>query len=209
MGAEIFSRRILQPRTVKPAREHGRADASRGSDAGLAERAALGDAAAFGDLYATHLDAVFCYVRFRVRDEETAADITQDVFLRAYRSLDTLRQAERFRAWLFRIAHNAVLNHLRRRNAYGAEAAVTEHHPAPDRTPEERAGQSLDMAAVLEAAEGLTDLQRQVIALRFLSDLTVAETAEILERTPNAIHNLQHNALAALRRQLTRLESRR
>lgn len=179
------------------------------SVAGLVERAAAGDAAAFGELYAAHLESIYRHIRFRVRDAETAADLTQEVFLKAYRSLDALRQSERFGAWLYRIAHNCVLNHQRRGNERRAEVELLDRQPADDPSPEELAGRSLHLDQVLAATAELTDLQQQVIAFRFISGLSVTETAAIMDRKPNAIHNLQHNALAALRRQLQRSEPRR
>lgn len=179
------------------------------SEPALVARAARGDRAAFGELYQAYLDRVYGHVCFRLHDAETAADLTQEVFLKAFRKLDTLKQTDRFAAWLFQIAHNAVINHQRRRWDRPTEAALLDRLPAGDPMPEEAVGQELDLDRVLEAAAGLTDLQRQVLALRFVSGLSVAETASIMDRRPNAIHNLQHNALAALRRQLSRAEAAR
>ncbi len=179
------------------------------AEVGLVERAARGDAAAFGELYASHLDAIYRHIAFRVRDAETAADLTQEVFLKAYRSLDALQNPERFRAWLFRIAHHSVLNHLRRKSEVRAEDEMLEQRPAGGPAPEDLAGSRLEMDRVLRAASGLTELQQQVLALRFISGLSVAETASIMDRKPNAIHNLQHNALAALRRRLDQQEPTR
>jgi RNA polymerase sigma-70 factor (ECF subfamily) len=175
---------------------------SRRAEAGLVERAAAGDAVAFGELYAAHLDAIYRHLCFRVRDVEVAAELTQEVFLKAYRSLDSLRRPERFRAWLFRIAHHKALNHLRRHSESRIADRLLESQPAAGPEPEELASRQIEMDRVIEAAAGLTELQQQVLALRFISGLTVAETADIMDRKANAIRNLQHNALAALRRRL-------
>lgn len=186
----------------------GNAEESR-CEAATVARAARGDAAAFGELYVAHLDAVYHHVLFRVRDPEAAAEISQEVFVKAFRALTTLRRHERFRAWLLRIAHNAALNYRRREADAVVAVEVLDRQPSAEAAPEDLAGRALDLERVTAAAAGLTELQRQVIALRFISGLTVAETASILGRQPNAVHNLQHHALAALRRRLAAPEGGR
>lgn len=166
------------------------------------ERAVAGDAAAFGEIYRAHLPAVHRYLYFRMRDEDEAADLCQEVFVKAFRAIASLRDAERLRPWLFRIAHNSLLNHRRGEAGRTVGEDHLERQACPEDSPEEHAIDRLDLKRILEASRGLSDLQRQVLALRFVSGLSVAETASILGRKPNAIHNLQHHALAGLRRRL-------
>lgn len=180
----------------------------------LVERAMRGEPGAFDLLYQRHVEAVFNYVLFRVRDVTVAEDLTQDVFMNAYKNIAQLRRQDRFGHWLLRIAHNRVLNHWR---AQSARPRITEL----DR--EGEASSTLEAAAmtadafqalearlsaedVLGATRRLTDLQRQVIALRFVAGLSVAETATAMDRSIGAVKNLQHHALAALRQQLCQRE---
>jgi RNA polymerase sigma-70 factor (ECF subfamily) len=177
-------------------------------EACLVRRAQAGDRQAFGQLYRGHLADVYHFVLFRVADAATAEDVTQDVFVSAFQALAGLREPRHFRTWLMRIAHNRVLNHWR------ARSHRPEAEPLPDgdrQPPALRAedpalavADAVTVAEVLRAAHRLTPLQREVIAMRFVAGLSVAETAELLGRTANAIHNLQHHALAALRRELSR-----
>lgn len=190
----------------------------------LVVRATAGDAASYGRLYRVYLDRVHHYVRFRVGEPAAAEDITQDVFLSAYQHLGQLRDPNQFRAWLWRIAHNRVLNHWRARaqqpftvslpdeaiedDGIGLDGRVPALQARTDPSlvtlhePLERLETQFQWSIVQVAMGRLTQLQQQVLALRFIADLSVAETAEVMERTPNAIHNLQHHALAALRHQL-------
>ncbi len=179
----------------------------------LVRRAVHGEEGAFGQLYERHVEGVFNYVYFRVREEALAEDLTQDVFVRAFRGISGLRSQERFVAWLMRIAHNRVLNHWRDQSARplpdalsaGGEPGAVAANTTPD--PIEDLETRLTADAVLAATGELTDLQQQVIALRFVKGLSVAETAAIMQRSQSAVKNLQHHALVALRRQLATQEA--
>lgn len=178
------------------------------AESGLVARAVRGEAGAFGRLYQAHVQTVYNYVHFRVRDAATAEDLTQDVFTSAFHGVASLRDRDRFRGWLLRIAHNRVANHWRDRvgdvglDAECGEDAGPASSEMPDRSacPLEAVETRLTADAVLRACGRLTDLQQQVIALRFVVGLSVAETAEVMGRSENAVKNLQHHALAALRR---------
>ena len=183
-------------------------------DARLVARAVRGEVGAFGQLYQRHVDAVFHYVHFRVRDVGQAEDLTQEVFINALKGIVDLRDHGRFRQWLFRIAHRQVLNHWR---SLGSRPRVADPLPGEDpddrldriaRSPEPTVPIDERCAAedVLAATARLTDLQQQVIALRFVGGLSVGEAAAAMDRTENAVKNLQHHALAALRRHLNAAE---
>ena len=119
-----------------------------------------------------------------------------------------------FAAWLFRIAHNLIID--RARHIKSASAA-TSGAPSPlddalavagDHNVEEQALLALDMEALREALGKVTKLQRQVVELRFIAGLSLAETAGVMGRKENAIKALQHSALGALRRLLAPMASR-
>jgi len=191
-------------------------------DAALAALAARGEPGAFARLYERHVDAVYRYVRFRVRDPALAEDLTHDVFVRALDGVRGLREPERFAGWLLRIAHNRVANHWRWRDARPENVAPGDDgHDALGRLAADPAPASgatapgegyglehvearVDAARALAAAAALTDLQREVVALRFVAGLDLAETAAAMGRSVGAIKNLQHHALRALRDRLAR-----
>ncbi len=166
-----------------------------------------GDRRAFDRLFREHLPLVFRSVLFQVRQRQLAEDICQEVFLQAYRHLSDLRDPDRIKVWLLRIAQNRIRNHWRdqaRRPAPPPAREVFEASEVPDPAadPRARAEQLIFSQQVLAGLERLTVLQRQVITLRFISGLSAAETGAILDRSENAVHNLQHHGLAALRRHL-------
>jgi RNA polymerase sigma-70 factor (ECF subfamily) len=176
----------------------------------LVERAAGGDRAAFGQLYQHYIDDVYAYVQLRVRDVALAEDLTQDVFVSVFKALPRFRWQGSFAPWLLRCAHNRVVNHWRSQGRrpelvslpMEGDEEASGPELAGDLEPLELVDIRLSTEEVTRAMAQLTDLQQQVIAFRFGAGLTLAETAQAMERSENAVKNLQHNALAALRRQL-------
>lgn len=181
-----------------------------GGERSLVERAQAGDRAAFGQLYQRHVDAVYAYIALRVRDGALADDLTQDVFLSAWRSLGGFRWQGSLAPWLMRIAHNRIANHWRTQGRRPEQVSLPSGDDPDDPRPEFAAPEppeqghdlGLSSADLSSAMSRLTSLQQQVIALRFGAGLSLAETADLLQRTQNAVKNLQHNALANLRRHL-------
>ncbi len=168
----------------------------------LVHRAQEGDRDAFARLYEGYFDRVFRYVYARVGNRMEAEDMTQQVFLKAYRSLASFRwKGVPFAAWLFRIARNQVVDHVRRqskRRAMPLDEALVAGDDSLHRTVERR----LEFERVVVAARRLTEAQREVINLRFASGLAISEVARTLGKSEGAVKALQHSAIAALRRYL-------
>ena len=170
------------------------------TDADLARRAAAGDAAAFAVLYDRYVAPVYRYAFLRVRDRMEAEDVTSDVFFRALGALHRYEPRSAFLAWLFRIARNAVIDRSRRRRT----VPLASHDAS-----REGSEQVLDPAAIgmaraeadeLRAALGrLSELQRDVIVMRFFADLSTEEIGAALGKGPSTVRGIQHRALAALR----------
>ncbi len=190
---------ILQPALSRELSEPPETEAER-----LVTAAIGGDREAFAQLYHQHAHTVYRYALFRLGEPEVAGDIMQDTFVRAYRAIGKLRGPATFRGWLLRIANRQVANHLRTLSRRPKQSELPEHShamPAPlTEDPGEAMEHSLKLHQVLEASKALTELQQQVIALRFVSGLSVNETAAIMRRSPVAVRNLQFHAVAALRR---------
>ena len=103
-----------------------------------------------------------------------------------------------FGAWVFRIARNEVVSHVRRQKIRSGNAPLTEtiQDPSPDHV--EQIALQFTIATVRQATEKLPEAQRQVITLRFGAGLSVAETAKALGKTENNVKVLQHKAIAKL-----------
>lgn len=195
---------------VLPAEER-----AHGDEGALVARAQAGDPRAFGELYQRHVDRVYSYIAFRVRDTAVAEDLTQEVFLHALKALGGFSFRGAVAPWFMSIARNAVVDHWRRRSRRpedslsSLESDTDEEESFLDRQgitegndAEDRAEFVLTRERVARSAIHLTELQQQVLALRFSSGLSVKETADAMSRSEGAVKNLQHHALKALKRKL-------
>ena len=170
----------------------------------LVDRAKSGDAAAFADLYDRYVDQVFAYIYRRVGHRQLAEDLVGDVFLRAYRRLSSFEwQGVDLGAWIITIARNRVHDHFKSAR-FRLERTTDEvrddprmgQHASDD---PERVTMGRDLARSLgQALERLKPEHREVIELRFIHDLSVAETAAVLERSVGATKALQYRALRSL-----------
>jgi RNA polymerase sigma-70 factor (ECF subfamily) len=175
----------------------------------LVERAARGDHVAFGGLYDAYAERLYRFVRFRVRDPFDAEDVVQRIFLKVIEALPRYEaRGTPFAAWLFRLARNAVIDHVRAQRPVEPLGPMSERVAAL-RDPEQVALARLEMDEVAVALATLTTEQRDVIAYRFFAGLTPAEIGQIMGKREGSIRALQFRALAALRAQLPADEGRR
>jgi len=166
----------------------------------LVRRAQLGEPEAFEQLYEAHFNKIYRYIMLRVRNQEEAEDLTQQVFLKALESLGGYSwRGVPFSSWLFRIARNQVVDHVRRGSKIRMlplDEASTLSGIDPVALVEQK--MRLDQLAI--ACEQLSEGQREVISLRFAGGLSVAETAKAVDRSEGAVKVMQHEALMKLRR---------
>lgn len=160
-----------------------------------------GSQAAFAGIYDRYVDQTFGYIYRRVGHRQTAEDLTGDVFFRAFRRLDTFEwQGVDLGAWIMTIARNRVHDHFKSaRFRLERSTDETPDTPHTDIDDPERVSVARDMARSLgHALEQLKDDHREVIELRFIHNMNVAETAEVMGRTVGATKALQYRALRAL-----------
>ncbi len=171
------------------------------SETDLVLRAKDGDSGAFGDLYERHLRTVYRYIACRIDDRHDVEDLTENVFVRAWEAIARYQPSGvPFRVWLLRIAHNQVVDRYRGQRPV---AELTETQIDPDAVDIELQLAAFEEQALLRRLmRRLNDEYQQVLALRFVSQLSHAEAAAVLERTEGAVRVMQHRALAALRQLL-------
>lgn len=169
-------------------------------DAALAVRASRGDVAAFGRLYDRHVEAIYRYVYYRVRDDAEAEDLTSDVFMRALRAITRYEPRQAFLAWLYRIARNAVIDRARRGGRQVSFEDALEH-PGVDRIvePDSELLSRSDSDMLRTALGKLTPLQQEVIVLRFLEGYSTQEIARIVGKREGTVRGIQFRAIGALR----------
>lgn len=168
----------------------------------LVAQAQQGDAEAFGALFDEYHGPVYRFIVNRVGDPVDAEDLTQTVFVKVLEALPRYEsRGVPFGGWLFRLARNTVIDHVRTRREHATLDTVaerTDEEPGPHEIVVIRA----DIDKVGEALAKLTDEQRDVIALRFIAGLSSREAAEAMGKQEGTIRGIQFRALAALRRHL-------
>ncbi|HEU5288043.1 MAG TPA: sigma-70 family RNA polymerase sigma factor [Candidatus Limnocylindria bacterium] len=169
-------------------------------DKALAIRASGGDVSAFGLLYDRHVDAIYRYVYYRVRDDAEAEDLTSDVFMRALKAMPRYEPRQAFLAWLYRIARNAVIDRARRGNRQVSFEDALEH-PTADQIvePDVELLAHADNDTLRKALAKLTPLQQEVVVLRFLEGYSTHEIARLVGKREGTIRGIQFRAIGALR----------
>jgi RNA polymerase sigma-70 factor (ECF subfamily) len=144
-------------------------------------------------------------VFYRVRDEKRAEDLTERVFIKAWEAIGGYElRGYPFSSWLYRIAHNAVVDHYRadREEEPLDEVAFTlaDESPGPEQTVIKRR----EVSRLLEAMAELPEDKQRLVILRFVEGLSHAQVAQILGKSEGACRVMQHRALSALSRILGR-----
>jgi RNA polymerase sigma-70 factor, ECF subfamily len=168
----------------------------------LVIRLQAGDEGAFDELYESHIDRIYGYLRVALGDAYEAEDAAQEVFIRVLEALPRFVMRDvPFRVWLFRIVRNYTINHIERQRRLDLAEPV-EINRRLERRGQTVAAQTLEQLGdtdLLRLIERLPIVQRQVIVLRFVLDFTVAEVAEILGRSPGAVSQLQRRGFSIIR----------
>jgi RNA polymerase sigma-70 factor (ECF subfamily) len=166
-------------------------DTSREQDLAMVERARRGDALAYKAIVEKYQNRVYQLTYGVLRNQEDASDVTQDAFVKAYRSLDTFRGGS-FYTWLFRVAMNLAIDLSRKRKrrgeheGYDDDIGADEDYEGPVTVSvPEQPGTALERKAlykaIMDAMDQLPPEQRQVMVLRELEGLTYTEISEILD----------------------------
>lgn len=168
----------------------------------LVVAARSGDPEAFGALFDHYHGPVYRYVAARVGRPSDAEDLAQLVFVKALEALPRYEsRGVPFGGWLFRLARNVVIDHIRTRREHTTLDLIVERSGNDD-GPDELAVLRQEMDAVATALRRLTPEQREAIELRFFAGLSAREAAEAMGRQEGTIRGLQFRGLAALRREL-------
>jgi len=169
----------------------------------LVLQAQAGNAEAFGQLYDAYMERIYRFIFFRVEDQQTAEDITSQVFLRAWNNLDRFRLGRTpYLAWLYTIAHNAVIDHYRTRKVTTALEDVRLSQPDYAEVVESNIDFAVEMRSIKSAMRTLTDDQQQVLTLKFIEGMSNDEIARYIGKREGAVRALQMRGLRALAKQL-------
>ncbi len=175
-----------------------RAETPVDEDAEAVERYRAGDVRAFDGLVRKYQRPLYYLALRYVKDPDDAKDVGQRAFVRAFQALGGFRGSSTFRTWLYRIAVNLSLNHLRdHRREQPTE--IAEDTLVADAVGAARLTDHEDRRRLLAALDQLPPKQRLVLELRVFEDLSFKEVAEIAECTENAAKVNFHHAVKRLR----------
>jgi RNA polymerase sigma-70 factor (ECF subfamily) len=174
----------------------------------LVPRCQRGDAGALEAIYDLYADRIYRYILARVGDPDTAADLTEELFVRAIQAIGRFRLNERraaasFSAWLYQIAANLVHDFYRDRGRQPEDGlAGSERAAGPGADPPGEVEHQETLARLAQAMAHLTEEQRLVIVAKYGEEMSNAEVAQWLGKTEGSIKALQHRALRTLGRLL-------
>jgi RNA polymerase sigma-70 factor (ECF subfamily) len=172
----------------------------------LVQRAQQHDEEAFAQLYEKYFDKIYRYVALKTGSRVEAEDMTQTVFINALGSISTYKwRGLPFSAWLFRIAHNQVVDYLRKKTRQPT-LSLNESVTSCGDNPQQITENKTNIEQLVLATRELTPAQQEVIALRFAGELPISQVARLMGRSQGAVKALQHSAIVALRKTLTVVE---
>ncbi len=170
-------------------------------------RAQQGNPEATGALYSRFHQSIYRYLYYRTGDPQIAEDLTSEVFLKMVQSISAYRvEGTPFAAWLFQVARNQAIDYYRRRNNHPI-VAIDEDLEGKETDMDSTVDFHLTTADLAKALSKLEHTQRDVILLRFIEGMSIAQASQILHKSEDAIKALQRRGLIALRVLLCHLEN--
>jgi RNA polymerase sigma-70 factor (ECF subfamily) len=167
----------------------------------LVQRAQANDRAAFGELYELFCPKIYSYIAFRLNGRlEAAEDLTEEVFMKALQNLGSFQFREvPFSSWLYRIAHNHLIDYIRSSKKQESVAIDDVEHLLFERDSYDG---RLDRQTLTAALAKITDDQRQIVLMRVVQGLSIAETARAVGKSEDSVKQMQSRGLKALKRVL-------
>lgn len=157
------------------------------------------DHATIANLYELHYDSIVRYIYAHVNEQGEAEDLGGDVFLKALKSIKSYRGLpEQMLGWLFKIAHNLVVDYMRKRGRQ--ETVSLSKVDVPSHCSVEKIVETtMEIESLSAALKKLTPAQREVIGLRFFAGLSSSEVSNIMGKRNGAVREMQNSAIKALR----------
>ncbi len=178
-------------------------------DGTLVSMTLSGNGKAYETLLRRYQKLVYNVLFQMLQNHDTAADVTQETFIRAYRGLSGFRQSARFKPWLLKIATNAGLNQIRQSKIREFESldAVLDENPAVEPASRENLEEELDRrfshVMLADALRAISPHNRHVFVLRYQHDLTYAEISDIVDEPETTVKSTLHRVREKLRKILS------
>lgn len=164
----------------------------------LLVQAKSGSDPAFGQLYNLCFEKIYRFIFYRVSHKEVAEDLTEDVFVKAFGSLQSIHQNHSFEAWLYQIARNIVIDYYRSKKMHVPLEEV-ENTLQYEVNVVDVVNLQTEQVVLVRLLKELTSEQQIVIKLKFFEHLENDEIAGLLDKQEGAIRVIQHRAITKLR----------
>jgi RNA polymerase sigma-70 factor (ECF subfamily) len=170
------------------------------SEGQLIQQAQAGNADAFARLYDAYVDEIYRFIFYRVSNQQTAEDLTSQLFLKTWDNLDRYqaRRGASFKAWLMQIARNLVIDHYRTFKETTPLEPIMTVEPDPTMNVVKEVERRLQGEWLQTKLQELTDEQREVVTLKFIHGFSTKEIARMMNKKEGAIRALQMRGLQAL-----------
>lgn len=168
-------------------------------------RLKAGDSNAFVFFYDKYVKNIYRFVLIKVSNKEVAEDLTQDIFLKIWQHLVDKKNIDNFRAFIFRIARNSVIDYYRKNNRQELPLDfLTEDLEQSPVDHSQIIHKSLDLQKLWQDLKKLKPEYQEVIYLRYVEDLSITAIAQIVEMEKSAVRVLLHRATSKLK-EITKL----
>ena len=166
-----------------------------------------GDGKAFEALYVRYMKAIYRYIFFRVGDENQAEDLTEEVFVRAWEALPKYQHRKHpFSSWLYRIARNLIIDYYRMKKPVPLSNGLMRSYPSSAESLDHVVNRKHEAKLLVKAVQKLTEVEQEIVLLRFVEGLSHEEIAEMVGKSQTACRVTLHRALKSLRSTLAELE---
>ncbi len=180
------------------------------SDETIIEEYRDGDPEAFTELVRRYLSPMYRFARRSLPSDDEAEDVVQEIFLKAWKNLPQFKIEKKFRFWIYAIAKNALIDHLRKKKDVpfsqmetGREDLFSENLPGEEPLPDELFEKAELGALLSEALSKLPENYRTTLTLHYSEGLTFEEIAEIFDRPMNTVKSWHRRGTHSLRRFLS------
>lgn len=167
------------------------------TDKVLVDRVQAGDIDAYEILFKRYSGKIYRFVYFRIREQETVDDLVSETFLKLWQQLADEKKIKNLQAYLYRIARNIVIDHYRARKE-DVDISAVEHVLEADIDLTHDVTIQSDIKEMMHKMNSLSDDYQEILQLRYVEDLTIAEIAQVLEKSKGAVKVSIHRAVKKL-----------
>jgi RNA polymerase sigma-70 factor (ECF subfamily) len=171
----------------------------------LVAKAKAGNRSSFGEIYNLFFQKIYRFIFYRVGHKETAEDLTEEVFLKAFGKISGLSNNGTFEGWLYQIARNLVIDYYREKKVL-IDIQDLENTLEYESNVVDVLNLQNNQKIILQVLKQLPSDQQTVLKLKFFEELDNSAIAEILEKTEGAVRVIQHRGLTKLKELTENLE---